>query len=303
MESQGGVPGVCAPSRALRWLLAFGIACIACDPAAADGLRFRASADYTWDDNVNRATKDNKLRDRFASANASATLPLQLSQRFRLMLAGTVGGDTYHTYSGLTRGFAEFNGELQFRNSGRYTSPIWALFVKQGQDWYQSDLRDGYRTTAGLSVKKPVTDKIFLFGAASYIQRDGRSTVFDTKEWSVRGNLDYALAPRHTFYLGLEYREGDSVSSAQPSLALLDIAKATVQDDVFTNPQLIAYRFEARTGIVTFGYNFAVAPRQSLDISYRGAYSRPKEQPSSSLTTDTIYYLDNQITLSYLIRF
>jgi len=301
MESQGAVPGVCAPSRALRCLLAFGIACAASNPAAADGLRFRASADYTWDDNVNRATKDNKLRDRFASANASATLPLQLSPRFRLMLASTLGGDTFHTYTGLTRGFAEFNGELQFRNSGQYTSPIWALFVKQGQDWYQSDLRDGYRTTAGLSVKKPVTDKIFLFGAASYIARDGRSTVFDTKEWSLRGNLDYALAPRHTFYMGLEYREGDSVSSAPPTLALLDIAKATVQDDVFAN--LIAYRFEARTGIVTVGYNFAVAPRQSLDISYHGAYSRPKDQPPSNISPNIIYYLDNQITLSYLIRF
>jgi len=303
MESQGGVPGGRAPSPALRWLLALATVCSACSPAAADGLRFRASADYTWDDNVNRATKSNKLRDRFASASAGATLPLQLSPRFRLLLTGTLGGDSFHTYTGLTRGFAEFNGELQFRHSGQYTAPIWALFVKQGVDWYQSDLRDGYRTTAGLSVRKPVTDKIFLFGAASYIQHDGRSTVFDTKEWSLRGNVDYALAPRHTLYLGLEYREGDSVSSARPWLPLLDIAKATVQDDVFTNPQLIAYRFEARTGLVTVGYNFAVAPRQSLDISYRGAYSRPKEQPSSSLTSDTIYYLDNQITLSYLIRF
>jgi hypothetical protein len=301
MESQGGVPGACAPSLALRWLLAFGIAWIVCSPAAADGLRFGASADYTWDDNVNRATKDEKLRDRFASANASAALPLQLSPRFRLMLTGAVGGDTFHYYTGLTRAFAEFNGELQFRNSGQYTSPIWALFVKQGVDWYQSNLRDGYHTMAGLSVKKPVTDKIFLFGAASYIAHDGRSTVFDTKEWSLRGNLDYALAPRHTLYFGLEYRDGDSVSSARPSLALLDIAKATVQDDVFAN--LIAYRFTARTGIVTVGYNFALAPRQSLDISYHGAYSRPKDQPASFVSPDIVYYLDNQITLSYLIRF
>lgn len=303
MESQGGVPGVCVPSLALRSLLACAIACIACNPAAADGLRFRASADYTWDDNVNRATKDEKLRDRFASANARATLPLQLSPRLRLMLTGAVGGDTYHQYTGLTRAFAEFDGELQFRSSGQYTAPIWALFVKQGVDWYQSDLRDGYGTTAGLSVRKPVTDKVFLFGAASYIQYNGRNTVFDTKEWSVRGTVDYALARKHTLYFGLEYREGDSVSSVAPAPEWRSIAKAIVQDDVFTNPQFNSYRFEARSGIVTAGYNFEIAPSQSLDISYHGVYSRPKDQPPSFVSPNIVYYLDNQITLSYLIRF
>ena len=303
MESQAGVPGVGASSLALRWLNAFGIACIVCSPAAADGLRFGASADYTWDDNVNRATRDQKLRDRFASANASATLPLQLSPHFRLMLSGAAGGDTFHYYTGLTRAFAELNGELQFRSSGQYTAPIWALFVKQGVDWYQSDLRDGYGTTAGLSVRKPVTDKVFLFGAASYIQYNGRSTVFDTKEWSVRGTVDYALARKHTLYFGLEYREGDSVSSVAPAPEWRSIAKAIVQDDVFTNPQFNAYRFEARTGIVKAGYNFEIAPSQSLDISYHGVYSRPKDQPPSYVSPDVVYYLDNQITLSYLIRF
>lgn len=303
MESHGGVPGVGASSFALRWLTAFGIACIVCNPAAADGLRFGASADYTWDDNVNRATKDQKLRDRFASANASATLPLQLSPHFRLMLTGAAGGETFHYYTGLTRAFAELNGELQFRSSGQYTAPIWALFVKQGVDWYQSDLRDGNGTTAGLSVRKPVTDRVFLFGAASYIQYNGRSTVFDTKEWSVRGTVDYALARKHTLYFGLEYREGDSVSSAAPAPKWRVIAKAIVQDDVFTNPQLNSYRFEARTGIVKAGYNFEIAPSQSLDISYHGVYSRPKDQPPSYVSPDVVYYLDNQITLSYLIRF
>ena len=188
MRPRRSIQELCARWRALRWLLAFAVACGTCSAIAADGLSLRVSADYTWDDNVNRGTSDHQERDRFASADASATLPLSLSEHWRVLLTGTLGGDSFHEFTGLTRGYAEFDGELQFRSSGQYTAPIWGLFLRQSVDWYQSNLRDGNRTAIGLSVRKPATDRIFLFGAASYLQRNSHSTVFDTKEYSLRGS-------------------------------------------------------------------------------------------------------------------
>jgi hypothetical protein len=161
---------------------------------AADSWRFRVSGDVTYDDNVNRGISNSRLQDGFASLNVSATWPLELSHFTRLLLTGAVGGDHFIQYTGLDRAFAEFNGELQYRGSGHYTSPTYAMFVRESVDWYDSDLRDGSRTSVGVSVRKPLTDRIFLFGALAYNHRRAESPIFDTKDVSVRGTFDYMIA-------------------------------------------------------------------------------------------------------------
>lgn len=274
-------------------------------PALADldDMRFRGTLDATYDDNVSRARKDDKLDDSFATLNLGASVPLQLSAKTRVVISANGGAEAFKRFTRLDRYYANIQAEFQYRESGQYGEPIWALFARQGQDWYESDLRDGYRTSAGLSVRKPLTDRLFLFGALAYNQRDGRSTVFDTKEVSLRANVDYSLTRSQTLYFGLEGRDGDIVSTARANLAYFDIARAVVQDDAFTDTPRFAYRLKAYTGIASVGYNFAMTERAALDLAYRVAYSRPRDQPPSAVTTDRIDYVDNQVTLSLLVRF
>jgi|SRR5579859_667981 len=298
---QGTVSG--RSRRSLLAAMACALAWAPCAFAALDDIRFRLNTDATYDDNVTRARKDDKLHDSFGTLNLGANLPLELTSKSRLVLNANVGGEKFKLYSGLNRSYANFQGEFQYRSSGQFTEPIWGIFVRQGQDWYESDLRDGYRTSAGLSVRKPLTDKLFLFSALAYNQRDSKSTVFDTKEVSLRANLDYSLTRRQTLYFGLDARDGDIVSTARSNLAYFDIANAVVRDDAFTDTTRFAYRFKAYTGIATLGYNFAFGERVALDVAYRAAYSRPHDQPSSVVTTEKIDYLDNQVTVSLLIRF
>ena len=277
-----------------------------CMPAAhaagVGDLRVRAEADYTWDDNVTRARGDDKLSDHFATLSVGATLPLQLTTRSRLLLTATVGGDHFFRNEGLSRVFANLYGELQYRASSDYSAPTYAVFVRQGADWYHSDLRDGYRTSVGVSIKKPATDRITVIGAAGYNLRNAESIVFHTREFFVRGNLDYALTRRQTLYFGLEYKNGDAVSTVRNSPIYGSIAQAQEVDDVFGPPRW-SYRIDSHTGVLTLGYNFAITERQGLDLSYRGVYSRPKDQPPGSITSEDVYYRDNQFVLSYLIRF
>ena len=311
MQFKGAVPRDSARqgtgSGTSRRLFAAAMACAMfwAPSAFADlnDIRFRLTSDATYDDNISRARKEDKLHDSFGALNLGASLPWQLSGTSRLVINGNVGGEKFKRYSGLDRLYANIQGELQYRKSGQFSEPIWGVFVRQGEDWYDSTLRDGYRTAAGFSVRKPVTDKLFFFSALAYNQRDGRSKVFDTKEVSLRANLDYSLSRRQTLYLGLEGRDGDIVSTARPNLAYFDIAKALILDDVFTDTTRFSYRFKAYTGIVTLGYNFALGEHAALDLAYRAAYSRPHEQPPSVVTADTIDYVDNQVTLSILIRF
>jgi len=276
-------------------------ACAAC--AGLQDLRFRAAADATYDDNVFRARKDGRLEDAFATLNLGANVPFQLSTKTRLLFSANAGTEAYGRFTRLDRYYGSIQSELQYRSSGWFTAPVWAVFARHGQDWYASDLRDGYRSSVGLSVRKPLTDRIFLFSAAAYNRRAARSSVFDNSEASLRMNLDYALTRSQTLYFGLEGRDGAIVSTARPNPAYRVIATAAVLDDAFPDGTRVAYRIKAYTGIASVGYNCAIDERAALDFSYRVAYSRPREQPPSAVTTDRIDYVDNQVTVSLLVRF
>lgn len=272
--------------------------------ADLDDLQFRVTADYTYDDNVTRAMGDDALYDSIGTLTLGAKVPLSVSERTRLLLSAFAVGEGFQRYDGLDRVTGTFVGEFQYRHSGSFGAPIWSLFFKSSYDEFRSDLRDGYRTTLGASVRKPVTDRISLFAALGANIRDARSVVFDTTDYFVRGDLDYTLSRRQSLYLGVELRDGDFVSTARPSLQFFDIAKAVVVDDAFPGPPTrYAYRIKGRTAIGTVGYNLAFGTRHALDISYRAAYTDPNEQPSPAVSTGNIHYLVNQVTVSYLLRF
>ena len=120
-------------------------------------------------------------------------------------------------YSGLNRTFATLSSELQYRESADSTPRPSTAFSAAEQGLVQ--LRSARRLpgVGGVSIRKPVTDRIVLFGAVGYNWRNASSNVFNVREVSLRGNLNYALARRHTFYLGLEYRDGDVQTTDSPS--------------------------------------------------------------------------------------
>ena len=274
-----------------------------CGFADLSEMRVGASVDVTYDDNVSRARKADKFHDWFSAFDLGARIPWSTSVQSRVIVSADAGADKFGRYTGLDRYYANVQGEFQYRNSGDYGDPTWSVFLRHGQDWYDSDLRDGSRTSAGIAVAKPITDRVLVFSALSYNQRNARSSVFDTKDVSLRGNVDYAISPRQTIYMSLEGRDGDITSTASPKPAYFQVAKASVVDDVFTDMTRYSYRFKAYTGIAGVGYNVAIGERAALDLSYRVAYSRLRDQPSASLTSDTIDYVDNQFSLSLLMRF
>jgi hypothetical protein len=286
-------------------VLAAACSCLCAAPALADldDIRFRVSADVAYDDNVSRGREDDRLDDTFATLSVGASVPLEMGTNARLVLAASGGAERFNRYRGLDRLFGDIQAELQYRGSGDFAEPIWGLFVRSTVERYDSsNLRDGFRYSAGASVRWPATDRVFFFGAIAYNERDGSSAVFDTQDVSIRGHLDFSLTGRQTLYVGLEARNGDFVSTARPELEYLNIAEAVVVDDVFTDVQRFSYRIRANIGILTLGYNIALGERAALDIAYRGAYARPEEQPTS-VTSEKLYYTVNQASASLLFRF
>lgn len=269
----------------------------------ARALDFGAEAAYTYDDNVGRSQgESNVLYDQFFALSVNATTSFQVSTHTRLVAGLVAGGELYDKYEGLSRFFGGIQGELQYRSSGEFGASTFGLFARAFGDAYDSELRDGYRYSAGVRVLKPLTDRIEVFAALAYNQRDGRSSVFDTKDFSARLNIDYAATRSSTFYFGAEYRNGDVVSTARPSLLLVTVADAVVRDDAITDTERLAYRIKADTVITTLGYNLAFAERHSLDFSWRWVQSTASDSPGYGTAAKPEYTV-NQYTVAYLVRF
>ena len=262
----------------------------------------QVDAAYTSDDNVTRAKSGpDKLGDDFYSVNASKTIVETLSEQSRVLLTGSVGGEKFRRYNGLSRITASAEAEYQYRDSSDFNDPTWAAFGKFTAEGYETGLRDGYRLSAGVSVRQPLSDRINLFAALSHNRRYANSSVFDTSENALRTNIDYALSDKSTLYLGAEYRRGDIVSTGRASLENVTIAKVFAQDDAYAGGQMFSYRFDGSTVLTTLGYNLALGPRDSLDFSWRFVRSTPGLRPS--FVTSPRSYKANQLSAVYLMRF
>lgn len=265
-------------------------------------LDYRVEGSATYDTNIARSRgAGNVLSDHIYNVNAAASFVQPLTEHSRVRVTGNAGYEAFSRYSRLSRFFLSAEGELQYRASGDFDAPTFSLFGRAAVDFYDSTIRDGYRYNIEGRVLQPLTDLVDLFGAIGYNIRDGKSKVFDLHDWSARANLDYALAQKSTLYLGLEYRRGQSVSSALPELAFVDIAQAIVRDDAF-NDGRAAYRLRAETGIATLGMSHGLDENQSLDFSLRWVRSTALDKPTFP-GAGTIRYYDTQLSVAYLLRF
>jgi hypothetical protein len=269
---------------------------------------FRAEASYTSDDNVTRAPKGDALRDQALGVRVSAGGVIPLSTRTRAGVQGFVGTQRFSKYTGLSNNFIGTQGDFFFRPSGEFGAPTYGAFIRTAKEEYDSTLRDGYRHAFGVTWLKPATDKIQLSAGLTYNITDGKSTVFDARNTSLRGNADWSLGRWDTVYFGAEYRTGDSISTVSRSdpirtLGFVNTAAPNIiQDDAFNDTTRDAYRLKARTLIATLGYNRAFGKGQSLDISWRRAQSSVQNAVAPASGSDLSYAV-NQYSLAYLVRF
>jgi hypothetical protein len=180
--------------------------------------------------------------------------------------------------------------------------------VRTQAEYYKSDLRDGYRHAYGVTVLKPLTDRVTFLGALQQNITDGKSSVFDTQNTALRANFDWNLNTWNTVYLGAEYRKGDFVSTAcdcNPKTGgFVNTANPNlIPDDAFTDTARTAYRLKANIIVGTLGYNRAFGSGQSLDLSWRRAMSSLAQTAVAPASKSDFAYTVNQYSLAYLVRF
>ena len=262
----------------------------------------QVDAGIMFDSNVTRAKlAGEKLVDRIYSVNASRSKIFPINDNMRATLTGSLSGEKFDNYYLLSRATAGIQGEVVYRPSAEFDAPTFAVFAQTSAEHYQSILRRGYRYSVGVSVRKPITDRIDLFGALTHNERYAKSSVFNNRFNAVRLNVDYTLSSTETIYLSGEYRRGQIVSTGLPSLENIEVADVFVQDDAYPGGRFFSYRFDGATVLSTLGYNLGLGPRHSLDLSWRRAQSTPGYRPS--FATSPKSYIADQYSIVYLIRF
>jgi hypothetical protein len=304
-------PGAITRKRrrtALAAVAALATAAVPWSARALDWTPARVEASLTADDNVTRAGGSDALRDTIFGLRASKGLVLPMSSRTRTLVQGFAGGEKFQKYDGLSHNFFGAQADFQFRSSGEFGAATYTAFVRTQAEYYKSDLRDGYRHAYGVTVLKPLTDRVTFLGALQQNITDGKSSVFDTQNTALRANFDWSLNTWNTVYLGAEYRKGDFVSTAcdcNPKTGgFVNTANPNlIPDDAFTDTARTAYRLKANIIVGTLGYNRAFGSGQSLDLSWRRAMSSLAQTAVAPASKSDFAYTVNQYSLAYLVRF
>jgi len=272
-------------------------------PKKPEGIQLDVA--YMFDSNVTRAKQSpDKRSDRTYSVNVGKGFKFEVDEEredIRALLTYTLGAEKFQNYDGLSRASAGVEGEIQYRTSANFDAYTLAVFARGSADSFRSQLRRGYSYAIGVNARQSLTDRVDIHGAITHTERIGRSGVFNSRENSIRANMDYMLSDRETIYLTGEFRRGHVVSTGLPSLENLAVTDVFVEDDAYPGAQLFSYRFDGRTAISTIGYNLGFGPRHSIDMSWRRAQSTPNSRPS--FATSPKSYIANQYSIVYLVRF
>ena len=154
-----------------------------CALHAEDSLGLRVEGTVSADSNVTRSRGADKLSDIAYGISVAKTYMVPLSANTRLTVLGTAGMERFDRYHGLSRIYLDVNGEIQYRSSGEFDAPTFGVFLRSTVEQYQSRLRDGYRHSLGARVLQPLSTELDLFAAVARNVRDGKSTVFDNRDY------------------------------------------------------------------------------------------------------------------------
>ena len=273
--------------------------CLVAGSAQADGRKpgIDTELSYTTDNNVTRAQDDADIRaDRVLGVGVGLSLNQPVGTHTRMLSRVFVRGEGFADNTELSNVAAGFGATFQYRTSGHLLAPTFGLFGKVSVAEFRSSIRNSTFYTGGLSLTKNLTDRMVTTVIVSGTARDSDSLVFDTREGSALLNLDYQMRGGSAWYLSYNFLGGDVVSTAAPTLQILDAAKAVVADDAFGGAAAnqFAYRLHAHTQVVTLGFNFPFSAHHALDLSARYAHA----EADNNLTYDRTLY-----SIAYLARF
>jgi FimV-like protein len=268
---------------------------------AEEPVVFRFSYDlaYIHDDNVRLARDDVDIReDNILSGTLKATAGKSLDGFSLLNYGGSVTYNKFETFDGLDNVEFEVNTRYRFALSSGFTSPIYSLKASLGGAEFDSEMRDATLLSLSAEINKWLTTTINMTAGIGINKQESVSEVFDLSDARVFVNFDTNLSDTDLVYTTFSYITGDTVSSATPTLDIINVSDAIEPDDAFggVDANQFAYRIDSNTAVITLGYNRIMSRDISLDFSLRYVDSEARDD-------ENIYYERTIFRASLLGRF
>lgn len=224
------------------------------------------------DDNISRADHGtDTFEDYIATISATLAYRLAAGRRGSLSLRGGLDGHQYLHWDELSR--LRLGGVVEYRFQPRagYTAVWYALTLAAAYAWHRdSAIRDAAEVALGASAGKRLTDRIAARAGYAYeLARASDGAAFDTDRHRVFADLDYTLSEPAILYGGIEWRDGEVVSTAAATPAIRAMARAAETDEVFSTATVrrVAYRLNAETLVGRLGVNYALSNRTAFDVT------------------------------------
>jgi FimV-like protein len=251
----------------------------------ASVFRYSYDISYIDDDNVRLAQDDDDIRsDRSVSATVRAKGGTSLDSFSILNYGGSATYNKMDTFDKLDNYEIEVNTRYRFSLDSGFTAPIYTLGARVGGRDYDSKMRDATFVELTADLSKWITTTINMTTGVGLQGQESRSEVYDTSEARIFVNFDTNFSKADLVYTTFTYITGDTVSSATPTLGIVNVADEIEPDDAFggLDSNQFAYRFEADTLVYTLGYNRIFTRDLSMDLSVRYVDSEAQDDDDIS---------------------
>ena len=197
------------------------------------------------------------------------SIPLDDASGFEFDFRTSIEGNV--DISGLGESVYLVGAEFFRENKDLPAEPLFALRAELGYTDSETDIRDAAMVSLSASGNwQPMPFFDFTAGARIDL-RQARTEVFDTTKGQLFTRANFTPAERVTLRSGLSFVFGNEVSTATPTLAVVNTASAIEPDNAFGgfDERRFAYLLDATSVILEFGANVELTPQISGDIGYR----------------------------------
>jgi len=182
-------------------------------------------------------------------------------------------------------------GAVYLRHIESLGEPTMSLRVDATYLDSETDNRDSSQldiAVAGSWEPSPFYD---LTLGSRLVNRKAKSSVFNTRSATLFGQFNYYMTESLTLTSALSYQTGQVVSTATPSLSIVNNASVIEPDGAFGghDARRFAYKLDATSVIVGLGIEYALSDAISADLSF---------QSISTKAVDPIEYDRNLMTLT-----
>jgi hypothetical protein len=262
-----------------------------------DALNFSGSLGFGYDGNPANAESGNTVTGTgYAAANLAASLTQRPGDSTAILLRGSLDGQQYFNYVGLSSAKATLLLRGLYRPQLGFLSPTFAAWGSAAALQFGASMRNSGEYRGGLYAAEQLTTTLNLRLGGYYVERRSASGVFDTDGRAATLDADWLLGQRLTGYLGYEFRYGGFDTSSPPDPGAAAGATASASDDAIVRDGVrdIVYRLQGHAQSGTLGMNYALTPSLALDAQAQGIRTRVS-------TGD--HYTRMMSTLSLLARF